>query len=103
MSVNSGVTDVLCEARRGPLSPVVNKEVMQRVASPFSHSSSPFFFSPPPFVPTLWLTSEFKVLPLCVWPAPISDPVFCIVNSAQRLSRLIYSLAHLGLCMSLCG
>lgn len=41
VSVNSGGTAVLCEARRGPFSPVVNKEVMQRVASPFSHSSSP--------------------------------------------------------------
>ncbi len=65
-SVKSGGTGVLCEARRGPISPVVNEEVMQRVASPFFHSSSLPFFLPSPFVPTLWLTSECKVLSLCV-------------------------------------
>lgn len=61
----SGGTVVLCEERRGPFSPVVNEEVMQRVVSPFPHSSSPTFIPPSPFVPTLWLTSEFKVS-LCV-------------------------------------
>lgn len=37
-----------------------------------------------------------------VWPVPISDLLFGIVNSAQRLSLLIYSLARLGLCVSPC-
>lgn len=46
--VKSGGTGVLCEARRGPFSPVVNEEVMQRVASPFPH---PFSYPHPHLSP----------------------------------------------------
>lgn len=100
--LKSGGTGVPCEARRSPFSPVVNEEAVQSVDSPFPHSSSPTFFLPSPFVPTLWLTSECKVLSfMCVyvWPMPISTLLFGIVNSANRLRLLIYSLARLGLCV----
>ncbi len=87
VSVKSGGTGVLCEAKRGPFSPVVNEEAVQRVASPFL---SPFLT---PFLPSIpicphivvnkWMQS---VVFMCVyvWPVPISAPLFCILYCKFR-------------------
>lgn len=102
--VKSGGTGVPCEACEVPSVLWLTKKSC-RVASPLSHSSSPLFFPPtsicPHIVVNKWMQSV-ALMCVYVWPVPISDLLFGIVNSAQRLSLLIYSLARLGLCVSPC-
>lgn len=102
-SIKSDGTGVLCEARRGPFGAVVNEGVMQRVASPFPH---PHFLPSIPICRHIVVKNEMQrvvLICVCVSPTPISTLLFWIVNSAQRLNLLIYSLARLGLHAFPCG